>query len=99
MKFVRVLTRLAVLSLAAAAFVALTGIYGDSVEAPLPSARGQEERGHRPSAPEVDEFGEFIAAGVELAVCALAGRLVFRLRLSPMPRPTPQLLSIRRQLF
>jgi hypothetical protein len=98
-KLVRVLSRLALLSLAAAAFVGLTGIYGGSVRVPLPSPRWQEGRQHRPSAPEVGQFPEFVAAGVELALFAVAGRMIFRLRLSPVSRSEgqPILLNLQRE--
>jgi hypothetical protein len=86
----RVLSRLAFLSLAAAAFVGLTGIYGTSVRPPLPDPRSQAERRHRPSAPQVSQFPEFFAGGVELALYALAGRIVFRLRLSRVSRSERQ---------
>jgi hypothetical protein len=99
MKLVRVLSRLALLSLAAAGFVGLTGIYGDSVRPPLPNPRWQAVGQHRPSAPEVDQFPEFVAAGVELALFAVAGRMVFRLRLSPVSRSEgqPILLNLNRE--
>jgi len=86
MKLVRVLSRIALISLAAAAFVGLTGIYRGSRRLGLPSASWQEERGHRPSAPQVRYFPDVIADGIVLAIFAFAGRIIFRLRLSPVSR-------------
>jgi hypothetical protein len=90
MKFIRVLSRLALLSLAAAAFAALTGIYGGSVRPPLPNPQWRAGRLHRPSAPEFGKFPEFIGEGIVLAVFGVGGRIVFRLRLSPMSRSEGQ---------
>jgi hypothetical protein len=59
-KLVRVLSRIVLLSLAAGAFVGLTGLYGRSIRTPLPDPIGQAERQHRPSEPEVSQFPEFI---------------------------------------
>src|ERR1051326_8190006 len=99
MKLIRILSRLALLSLAAAAFTALTGIYGGSVRLPLPDARSQAVRQDRPSAPQVSQFPELIAGGVELALYAMAGRIVFRLRLSPGSRRErqPIVLDLHRE--
>ena len=99
MKFVRVLSRIALLSLAAAAFVGLTGIYGNSAQPPLPSPRWQAAHEHRPSAPQIDYFLEFVAEGMVVAVYAVAGRIVFRLRLSSVSRSKgqPILLDLHRE--
>ena len=94
MKLVRVLPRLALLSLAASAFVGLTGIYGGLVRAPLPNPSWQAERRHRPSAPHVTLFPEFVGEGMVLALYAFGGRIVFRLRLSPVSRSEGQPISL-----
>ena len=86
MKLVRLLPRLALLSLAAAALVGLTGIYGRFVRPPLLSPSQQAERLHRPSAPHITEFSDVFGDGVVVAIYAVAGCLFFRLRLSPVPR-------------
>jgi hypothetical protein len=86
MKWIRVVSRVALISLAAAAFIGLTGIYGVSRRHGLPSASWQEERGHRPSAPQVMYFPDVIGDGIVLAIFAFAGRIIFRLRLSPVSR-------------
>ena len=86
MKFVRVISRLAPLSLAAAAFAGLTEIYGGSVPPPLPNPQWRAGRRHRPSAPEVGKFPELVGEGMVLAIYAVAGRIVLRLRLSPASR-------------
>jgi hypothetical protein len=93
-KLVRVLSRLALLSLAAAAFVGLTGIYGGSVQLPLPSPNWQAARGHRPSAPEVSQFPEFIGESMAVVFFAVIGRLALRLRLSPVSRGEGQPISL-----
>lgn len=88
MKVVRVLSRLALLSLVAAAFVELTDIYGRSVRhLPDPHSAGcscRAVREHRPSAPEASEFPEFLEKSMAFAIYAVTGRVVFRLRLSPV---------------
>jgi hypothetical protein len=90
MKLVRALSRLALLSLAAAAFVGLTAIYGGSVRLPLPNPHWTAVRGHRPSTPEASQFPEFAASGIVLAIFAVGGRVVLRLRLSPVSRSKGQ---------
>lgn len=40
----------------------------------------------RPSAPQVSRLPSFLGEGLVLALIAVAGRLVFRLRLSDTPR-------------
>jgi hypothetical protein len=89
-KLVRVFSRLALLSLAAAAFVGLTGVYGGSVRVPLPNPGWQAERRHRPSAPHFSDFPEFAGEGMLLAFWAGCGRIVLRLRLSPASRSEGQ---------
>ena len=98
MKFVRVLSRLALLSLTAAAFAGLTAIYGGSVRPPSPNPEWRAWRRHRPSTPEVGKFPELVGEGMVLAMYAVAGRIVLRLRLSPAPRSEgqPILLGLHR---
>jgi hypothetical protein len=101
-KLVRVLSRLALLLLATSAFVGLTEIYASSVRLPLPNPRWQAGRQHRPSAPEITEFPEFVGAGVMLAGWAVAGRrgLRLRLRLSPVSRSEELvLLDLQRRRY
>jgi hypothetical protein len=88
------MSRIVILSLAAAAFAGLTQIYVRSVPSPLPGPNLQEERLHRPFAPQVLLFPEPIADGMVVAIYALAGRLLFRLRLSPNPRREGQSISL-----
>jgi hypothetical protein len=90
MKFIQVLSRLSLLSLAAAAFAGLTEIYGGSVRPPLPHPQWRAGRLHRPSAPEVGKFPELIGEGMVVAIYAVGGRIVFRLRLSPVSRSEGQ---------
>jgi hypothetical protein len=99
MRFIRVLSRLALLSLVAAAFAGMTGIYGGSVRSPSPDAQWRVGRDHRPSAPEVRLFPEFVGEGMIVAVFAAGGRIVFRLRLSPPSRSEgqPILLGLHKE--
>lgn len=82
----RVLFRVALLSLAAAAFAGLTGIYCRSVQPPLPDPQFRAEHAHRPGAPQASDFPEFIGSFVVLAIFTVGGRVVFRLRLAPPSR-------------
>ena len=99
MKSTRVLSQIALLSLAAAGFVKLTAIFSDSVRPPLPNPLWQAERRHRPSPPQVRYVSEFFGEGMLLAIYGVAGRLVFRLRLSPVSRAKEQpiLLDLHRR--
>jgi hypothetical protein len=94
MKFVRVLSRLALLSLAAGAFAALTGIYGASARSPLPDRQWRGGREHRPSGPEAGRFPELTGEDIVLATYAVAGRILLRLRLSPASRSAGQPISL-----
>ena len=99
MKLVHVLPRIALLSLAAGGFAALTEIYGESVRSPLPNPLWQVARRHRPAPPQVRYISEFVGEFGLVAIYALAGRLVFRLRLSPVSRSEgqPILLGLTRE--
>jgi hypothetical protein len=99
MKLIWVIARIAVLSLVAAAFVALTQTYADSVRVPLPNLGWRTERAHRPSAPELGKFPELLGEGLVVATYAVAGRIVLRLRLSSKPRSEgqPILLGLHRE--
>jgi hypothetical protein len=83
MKLVRVLWRIALISLTAAVFVGLTAIYGDSVRPPLPYPRFQAAHRHPPPTPNLGEFAELIASGIALTLFAAGGRIALRLRLNP----------------
>jgi hypothetical protein len=95
----RVLSRLALLSLAAGAFAGLTRIYVGSVRPPVPDPNFQAMRLHRPPAPQLSRFPGFVGAGMVLALFALAGRIIFRLRLSSVSRSDgqPILLNLREE--
>jgi hypothetical protein len=90
MRLFRLLSRLILLSLAAAAFAGLTEFYGSSVPPSLPYLRYREMHGHRPASPRGSQFLEFVRAGVEFAVFAVGGRIALRLRLSPTSRSEGQ---------
>ncbi len=94
MKLVRILLRLALLSLAAAAFAGLTWMYGNSVSPPSPDRGLQEWLQHRPSAPDAWKFLELVPGGAAVAIFAVAGRILFRLRLSPASRGEGQPISL-----
>ena len=85
MTWIRALSRMALLSLAAAAFVGLTAIYGEVAPPQLPNPDWQAFRRHRAPAPHVGEFPEFVAEGMVVTIYAVAGRLLLRLRLSRVP--------------
>lgn len=82
-KALRILSRLVLLSLAAAAFTLLTSLYARSIRTPSPTPHGKH---HRALAPKITELPEFFGEVILIAVCTVAGRLIFRLRLSPAPR-------------
>jgi hypothetical protein len=82
-KLATVLSRLVILSLAAAAFAGLTGIYGRSVEYRAPDPQWQVELRQLPSAPQLSQFPEFFGEGMAVALFAVIGRIGLRLRLSP----------------
>lgn len=86
MKLIRMVARIAVVSLAATAFVALTQTYAHSARVPVPDPGWRRERAHRPSAPKFGKFPEFAGEIVVVAAYAVAGRVVLRLRLSPASR-------------
>ena len=85
MKFVRLLSRLALLSLVAGVFAGLTAIYGSSVRPPLRNPRYHAKHRYRSPAPQASQFFGFITAGIDLAIFVAGGR-VLRLRLSPAQR-------------
>jgi hypothetical protein len=90
-KLVRVLRRLALILLAAAAFAGLTVLLSRSVRSPL---RPEVYRVHRRSEPEVSQFPELIAYVVLFVFWAVIGRIALRLRLSPPPRGETQPISL-----
>lgn len=94
MKTIRLLLRLALLLLVATAFAVLSSMYARVVPSPSPRQKG---RPHRSLAPKITEVPEFLGEGVLIALCTVAGRVVFRLRLSrPSPRRgQPISLSLR----
>lgn len=63
-----------------------------------PNPHWQAARRHRPSAPQVSHFSEFIGEGMLLVFCTVVGRIALRLRLSPVLRSEgqPILLNLRR---
>jgi len=94
---VRVLVRLALLSLAAAVFAGFTGIYGSLVRTPVSNPMGRAERQHRRSEPEVTQFPEFIGYVFLFVFWAGIGRIALRLRLSPVSRSEVEPISLNLQ--
>lgn len=94
MKLVRVLSRIAILSLVAAALAGLTEIYRSSVQSPLTDPREHAERQHRASEPDVRQFPEFICYVVLFVFWVGIGRAGLRLRLSPVSRTEGQPISL-----
>jgi hypothetical protein len=89
----RLLSKIALLSQSAAALVWLTYVYGGPVKVrPIPG--WQTERRHRPSAPDVAQFPEFIGYIFLVFFFAGIGRVALRLRLSPPPRNEGQPISL-----
>jgi hypothetical protein len=96
-KLVRVLSRIVLLSLAAAAFAGLTERYGRSVRTSLPDPIEQAERQHRPSEPAVSQCPEFIGFFCLFIFWVGIGRVGLRLRLSPLSRSERQPISLNLQ--
>lgn len=94
MKLVRMLSRVALLSLAAAVFVGLTRAYGRSARPPLPDPQYQAFHEHRHSAPQVSYFPEFFGECIVFAIFAVGGRIVLRLRLTPVSRSEGRPISL-----
>ena len=92
------LSRLAILSLAAAALVGLTQVYGGFARPPLPSPSWQYERLHHSFGPNIILLPECLGDLTVIAIYAVAGRLLLRLRLSSVPpkEGKPILLHLRR---
>jgi hypothetical protein len=83
MKLFRVMGRIALLFLAAAVFIGLTQIYAGSVKPPpFANIYGQARRNNRPSAPQIGRLPSFFGEILLVALIAVAGRVVFRLRLT-----------------
>jgi hypothetical protein len=94
-KLIRLFSRLALLSLVAAGFVLLTSVYGGPVRSPrLPEPEWLGELQRLPSWPQVGYLYELIGGFMVVAVCAVAGRIVFRLRLSPASRSKGQMVLL-----
>src|SRR5690348_11406988 len=86
MKGARLLARLAVLALAVVVFIGLIQMYAGSMRPPFGNARRQLARRNRPSEPQAGRLPSFVGEILLLALIAVAGRIVFRLRLSAAPR-------------
>ena len=74
----------------AAAFVGWRTIFGILIHLMLANARWRAalQGAWPPSAPELAYFPDFLYRAGLLALFCIAGRLVFRLRLTPLPRGT-----------
>lgn len=91
MNTMRTLSRLVILSLLAAAFALLTAMYGRSMPH---SSSSQHRKLHRSPAPKIKQLPDFLGAVVSIGVWTVAGRVVFRLRLSPQPPWKGQQISL-----
>jgi hypothetical protein len=100
-KLIRVLlSRLALLLIVAAAFIGWRTTYVSLVlHFMLANAHWRVAlQDSRPSAPDVAYFPDFVYRAGLLALFCIAGRLVFRLRLTSVPRGEgPVLLDLRRE--
>ena len=94
LSLVRLSSRIAIISLVAAAFAGLTEIYGGSVQSPLTDPIEQAERQHRASEPGPSQFPEFLGYVVLLVFWVGIGRVGLRLRLSPPSRSETQPISL-----
>ncbi len=79
----------------AGGLVWLTGIYRGSAQFPLLGPEWQEERQHRRSEPQISEFPLFVGDVAVVALYAVAGRLILRLRLPPVSPGEKQMISLR----
>jgi len=94
-KLARVLWRIALLSLAAAVFIGLTQVYAGSLRPPRFGDRYlRVRRNNRPSEPQAGRFPSFLGEGMLIALIAVAGRIVFRLRLTPASRSEDEVILL-----
>ncbi|MGA7158278.1 MAG: hypothetical protein WBY53_15625 [Acidobacteriaceae bacterium] len=84
MKTLQLFYRLLLLSAVAAIFIVLTALFATLIR---PPSNAPHWKLHRHSAPQLSGFPELLGEGLIVALCTVAGRFVFRLRLSP-PFPT-----------
>jgi hypothetical protein len=80
----KLLGRIAMIALAAAIFVGLTGMYADSIR-PRGNRYGDTEWRRRPSEPRLRRLPNFLGQFVVIALIAVGGRTVLRLRLTDPP--------------
>jgi hypothetical protein len=81
----KLMGRIAMIALAAAIFVGLTGMLADSIH-PHRNRHGETERRRRPSEPRLDRLPNFLGQFVLMALIVIGGRTVLRLRLIDPPR-------------
>ncbi len=91
---VQVLLRMLLLTLAAAACVELTAVYVGSMRAVRPNPRREAMLRVRAPGPDIGRIPEFIGEGILFALVTVAGRVVFRLRLSAPPGNEGKMLSL-----
>ena len=77
----RIVTRVAIIALAAAMFVGITGLLAN-FQAPDRHSRFELERRRRPSEPQWNRLPSFLGEFVLIGVIAAAGRTILRLRLA-----------------
>ncbi len=83
MSFLRIAGRLILIAAAAALFIGLSGIWARSIHAPrFKNFRGVAVELRRPPEPQFSALPKFLGEGLLIAVIAIAGRKLFRLRLA-----------------
>jgi hypothetical protein len=81
--FLRILARLILVAIAAALFVGLAGLWARSIHAPrFKNFRGVPIEVRRPPEPQFSALPKFLGEGFLIAAIAIAGRKLFRLRLT-----------------
>lgn len=98
MKLARLFSRIVLLSLAAAEFAGLTAVYGGSAQLEVPDPSWKARRAHRAAWPESRQLlsgtGEFIGEAIAVILYAAMGRIVLRLRLSPVSASEGKLIGL-----
>jgi hypothetical protein len=79
---VKVLTRVAMIAVAAAVFVGLTWIYAGWIREPAPNPKRVLRERHRDAGARLAVFPKFVGQVGLVGLIALAGRKVLRVRLT-----------------
>jgi hypothetical protein len=86
----QIVARLAIIAVVAAVFIGLTAVYASTIRPPA-NRRGEyrefrdlrefRDRRRRPAGPKLSALPNFLVEGSVVAMIAIAGRMVLRLRL------------------